>query len=764
VSVETLNPPSESHRERRRTRLVFVVTSMFMLAACGGSGGKDVDQPAPPAAVNGPTIADLENAQASQLSVLLNADSSELTVTWIDAFPDESGYAVERRAESGAWEVLESLPAAPATGTAYTWQRVVDRSATYRVVARRTTYVVPLKVNAGISEVPVDLMARSIALLIDQQDPVNGTAQVSIEGAASARSVRYFADLSLLATSTAGPSFLASWNTRPLVDGDHLLMAHVELAEGLLIEVRRSVTLDNPNVAVALDTSGTSGVVALRATASSDVGVQSVEFFLNGASLGLLEAPNSNGSWVWSLDTRGLPAGTASIQVVARDNAGDQAEASRQIFIDNGPVVALETPINGAIVSGSLEVRGTLADDQPGPTLTAYLGDAQVFQSTQSQFATTYSLAGLPGGQYTLTVRASDSAGQTVTVQRAVIVSSSVGFNYELIGSSGAGTSLLDTEAGKLLYQIPDKTVRLRSANGSEVDMAGSASIAPLPFVDARVGGSWDLDGDYVTAAGKVDGTPKVFLYDASGSRTEMTAANGVNDFLRSALHGPWLVWGAEWISVRNLLTQFSIEPIPARLLHGHAFVTATGAEQLFFSRDTGQQGTSATIDIFRYSLVDQTIMQLSSGDGRHLRPRTDGLRVAWERAEHNQNIHAPPFDLIVAPVDNPGSATVRSSSMMSFDLKDGLLAWVEHDANALALKVDDGAQTETLSLTTATTLYSTANSHVIYGENGKLYTWDRAHGRRLLLDVLPKQILHRDGVVFFTTGAPDVAIHQTQL
>jgi hypothetical protein len=157
-------------------------------------------------------------------------------------------------------------------------------------------------------------------------------------------------------------------------------------------------------------------------------------------------------------------------------------------------------------------------------------------------------------------------------------------------------------------------------------------------------------------------------------------------------------------------------------------------------------------------------VTQLTGSEGRQLHPRTDNVRIAWERAQFSQTGSSSPYELIVAPVGNPGSTTVRSTSVMSFDLEDGVLAWVEHESNALALKADDGVQTETLSLTTTTRLYSTANGNVVFGENGKLYVWSAAQGRRLLLDVLPMQVLQRDGVLFFTMGASGLAIYRTLL
>lgn len=761
------------HKNKRFTLLGLIAVFLLFISACGGSSGSGGERPPAPApTVSVPTAEDVANARSAQVRLLFKAESGDLSILWTDTFPSEGGYRVERQlASGGEWQIQESLPAAASTGTPYTWTKIIDQSATYRIVAERGSYVVPLETEAAATEVLVDMALRTLALLVAETDPLNDVAHLSVQGAQSALSVEYFVDLKSIGTSSANPSFSTAWDTRTVPDGNHLLLAHVHERPGLRVELRRSAFVDNPNVAISLDIPATiSGVANLSATATSDVGIRSVEFFLNGASTGMgMEASGGSNRWTRPLDTRSLAAGSATIRAVATDNADQQAEASAEVVIDNPPVVALERPFDGTIVSGSLEVRGTLSDDRPGAVVRVSLGDVQILEAQQGSFMTNYSLAGLPGVQYTLTVAVRDSAGHVWTGRRAVVVAPSPTFSYVPVGTFDAGTSLLDTDAGTLLYRSADGTVRMHRQDSNEVVLEGSSEIDPLQFVDVRAAGLWQLRDNRVTTSGRLSsGTAKVFVFDSAGRREDVPydlSTDRFDTFLRSGLHQSWLIWGNDRIYVRDLASQDPARgPIDGNLFRGHAFVMSAGSEALFFTRETDQQQAAVIVDVFRYSLADQSIVQLSSGDGRHLRPKADASRIAWEKASIFQGTHTPPFELVVAPIDNATASTVLSTQMMSFDLKDGMLAWIERASNALALRVDDNNGTTTVSSTTSTTLYSTANGHVIFSENGKLYAWSRGQGKRLLLETLPAQVIQRDGIVFFAIGLSSVSIYRVAL
>lgn len=732
-----------------------------MLAACGGGGGgagSPASGPPTQQQPSSPTQVDETNAGQSQLSVVFKADSGELLINWVDTFPDETGYRVERQLTAGgSWELQESLPATAGTAAAYSWSRVIDRSASYRIVASKQGYVVPLETPAGVTTIPLDLQASMPELIIDPAGTLSGTVNLSVQGADSASEVRYFIDLQAIGVSSAGPSFVVPWATTAVPDGNHLVLAHVQQAPGLTIELRQPVVTDNPNVAVFLVVSGSDDMM-LTAHVSSDTSITSVEFFKENESIGLGTAP----TWALLYDARALPPGPVTFRVVVTDANGEQAEASKEVIIDHQPQLSLSSPVDGQIATGSLDLQGVVTDDLPNVVTTVHLGDVQILQTTQSSFSHSYSLAGLPGGQYTLRVRVADSSGQSRIVQRAVIVAPTPVFSYQRINTLEPGAAILETAAGRLLYQLPNGTKRLRLANSSEVDLQGSAQIAGLSFVNPDAGQSWQLSADGVATFGSLpSGSPKVFLFDDLGARVEVpydSSTDAHDTFLRSGLHGSWLVWGNGRIYIRNLIVPGAdIGPVTGNLFRGHAFLNTPGSEALFFTRDTGSVGASTIIDLFRYNVDDQSISQITGGDAQATLPKVDQARLAWSKKLHAGG--AP--HLVVAPVGNPTATTTLTTQLQSFDLDDGVLAWLDLENE---LRVDDGSSTTTISHTPSTTLYSARNGNVIFGENGKLYVWTAAQGKRLLLDALPTLVRQRDDVVFFTTGLQNVTIYRVDL
>lgn len=743
-------------------RVLISTLGIVTLAACGGGGGDGSSTPPPVLQLSKqtPTSEDQVSAITSQLAVVFKTEGSELQIRWVDKFSAETAYRVERQTDGSTWELQESLPAGSGTGSAFTWQRTIDAAGTYRVVAQRDGYVVPLQTSGGVSNVPVDPLATPPELVIDQQDPVRGDAQLSVSGASTAYSVQYYVDLAFIGSSGTGPSFDVPWDSRTVPDGSHQLLANLIYESGLNVELRRSVTVDNPNIAVSLNVLGQVERIPLRVTATAAAGVQSVEFFVNGNSVALLTQPTDPWNathYDYYLETRGMPAGPATIRVVAIDNAGDQAEVTRQINIDNFAVISLQTPIDGAIVSGTLEVLGTVTDDLPGTVLRVSLGDVQLIETTDSTFQRSYSLDGVPAGSYTLTVQASDSAGHNTIRQRQVVVTNVSAFAYEVIGTyeslSGVTLLLLDTDAGNLLYRREDGTVRRRQANGTEVTLAGSAQINESAYTDPRVGGAWHLGDNHVTVT---SGTGTTYLFDASGQSQVVPYTFGQSertDVAQSALHGSWLVWGGEQRTyLRNLAAQGpDIGPISGGMALGHAFLATPGAQRLFHHR---RPNAGLTFDMYAYDVASGVDTALTAGTGTNIRPRADVTRVAWEKVTSMGSFDAPPFELIVAPVSNPTASVVKSTTMTKFDLADGLLAWTEGVApSPSVLKVDDGSTDVTVASGATVKLYSSSGGAVLLSENGKLYTWSPAQGKRLLLDTLPKQLVHGGSVVFFTLG-----------
>ena len=116
-----------------------------------------------------------------------------------------------------------------------------------------------------------------------------------------------------------------------------------------------------PTVSITAPATGATvqGVVSVTANASDDVGVQSVQFKLDGANLGAADttAPYSS-SW----DTRGVANGSHTLTAVAADAAGNQKTAT-----DVAVTVSNPTGPSGLVASYAFEeASGATTADQTG--------------------------------------------------------------------------------------------------------------------------------------------------------------------------------------------------------------------------------------------------------------------------------------------------------------------------------------------------------------------------------------------------------------
>jgi hypothetical protein len=444
------------------------------------------------------------------------------------------------------------------------------------------------------------------------------------------------------------------------------------------------------------------------------------------------------------------------------------------------PTLTLQTPVDGVYVEvGSVEFRGSFT----GSAVTVSVEDFNagqivprtVFESSVSPFAATVTVPA--SGFTTFTVSARNSAGEVTTRQMNVFKAQQTdsGLNHEVLGFKPTGTTLLATAEGALLYRLPDGIVRVRHADGTEVELENSAEVVPFEPpgprepADPRAVPAWRMSANYVTTTGTTGtGTDaRVFVWDSSfGVRTEIAydfAADESSTLLRSHLTGPWLVWGERRIFLRNLDTQGIVYgPIDGRLSHGHAFIATADSEQLFFCRDN----PDTSIDLFRYTLADGALTPLTAGGARNFLPKTDGSRLVWARPTFTTTDRF--YELIETPISDVTAITVRPGLALAFGVDGGRLAWEEvvdgpHGPQS-DMHLDDGAETITIvgSGEISTIFHSMANGKLLYTlqvpfrDRGLLVLDMNRVTRNVLAVPAPVTFIQHDGVIFFTEPLKD--------
>ena len=179
-----------------------------------------------------------------------------------------------------------------------------------------------------------DTQAPSVSIT----SPTGGTVSGAVTISASASDnvgvvkVEFLVDGALLDTDTASP-YSAAWDTTVTSNGEHTLLARAYDAAGNSTasqQVTVTVTggiedVTPPSVNITFPTNGStvSGTVTISASASDDLGVAEVEFFIDGGSIGNGVPAGSAGPWTISWNSTSVANGSHTLMAKAYDAKGN---------------------------------------------------------------------------------------------------------------------------------------------------------------------------------------------------------------------------------------------------------------------------------------------------------------------------------------------------------------------------------------------------------------------------------------------------------
>ena len=756
----------------RAARNALGFTVLFFLVACGG-GGSAMYTAMPPT-TSGLTAQDVADAQAAKLTASLDPSTKVATLTWSDTFPPGTHYAIEQLSAPATWTQVDSVPGLTGGGASLSWTRTTNVTTTFRVAAMQSGDQVPLDTMSGATSVQVTVPTTVPTIVLDQAQPVSGTVNASIANGGTYSSVSYYLDLALAGTSSTAPAYSVAVNTVAITAGAHQLIARLATGPDSYIELRLTfqVAADQFVLAAGLPVPPNAPAPVILVYASSQYGIASVSVSLDGHSLGTLTAPNcilagSLGAlcnpytYQFAFDPIATGSGPHTVQVTAADGNGVTATKTVTITVSNAPSLTVSTPIDGALVNGTLPIQGTFATDKQGATvsLSVTLGDLPVLSTNQSPFSASFSLAGVTPGSYTLTATATDSTGQPTVVSRQVTVTSSASLLYTPIATLGAGASILAAGGSHVVYVDASRTTFHLLNGGADTTLP----LGPIPSTLTGALSDWSVAADGVVFA---DNEGSVYMWPLGGAPQNLsTAANSTGDDVLARVHYPWLLWSSSHpipgggVSSDELILynvasaeQFDLHAPTGVTFGGDGdFTTLNGELALFYSAG------STAVNVYRWDQASNSSVALTS-DGLSLYPQTDGVRVAWQ-TEQGQGLTGP--QTLSAQDLASGTVSVLSTNMAVFSLADGLLGWEELTIvngpspveTAEAIRASDGMTTTTVSNVVSSAFFGSSGGYVVFEEGGKLYAWSISGGRRLLFDSNPGQVNLTGKTVYFTNG-----------
>jgi subtilisin family serine protease len=180
-----------------------------------------------------------------------------------------------------------------------------------------------------------------------------------------------------------------------------------------------------PSVTVTAPTDGGAvfNTVNIAASASDNIKVAGVTFFLDDKALGPEDAAAPYEATWWTTDTTN---GSHVVKAVARDGAGNQSSSSITVTVSNdqtAPTVSLTNPAAGTTVIGMVTLNATATDDH-GVFGVQFKVDGALLGSEDGAepFEAAWDTLTASNGTHTLTAVARDAAGKETTASVIVTV------------------------------------------------------------------------------------------------------------------------------------------------------------------------------------------------------------------------------------------------------------------------------------------------------------------------------------------------------
>jgi chitinase len=256
---------------------------------------------------------------------------------------------------------------------------------------------------------------------------VSGTVLVNISATdnVGVDKVEYYINGLLKATDTSAP-YVYSWDTTAFASGMYTLMAKAYDSAGNIGQSSSiSVTVVNKDsispaaaVTAPANNATVSGTVAITASASDNVGVSRLELYENGVLLYVTNIAPYSFNW----NTASVANGSYVLTAKAYDTSGNIGQSPAVTIVVNNPVpdatapsISLSAPVNGAVVSGTVNIAANATDNIGVTRVELYVNGALQAIDTTAPYSFSWNTAPLANGSYTLAARAYDAAGNNAT-------------------------------------------------------------------------------------------------------------------------------------------------------------------------------------------------------------------------------------------------------------------------------------------------------------------------------------------------------------
>jgi len=246
------------------------------------------------------------------------------------------------------------------------------------------------------------------------------------------------------------------------------------------------VAIDNPPFAGVLNID-----TALRATASDNVGVWRVLFYLNGRQVG--EDTDSSDGWNVDFAIADYCTGDWTLKTVAEDLAGNTGIAEQPVYVFSftpRPTVTITTPAAGSTLTGTVTISGTCWDDVAVAAVSLWLDGSHLGYATVTDGDWTCDLdtTALVDGNRLLKAVCEDYPGNSAEASVSVVVNN--GATLSSLGdarNAAAGTTVRfsgaivvadkSTVPGAFYAESTDRSCAVRVVSNMNVSVGDAVSV-----------------------------------------------------------------------------------------------------------------------------------------------------------------------------------------------------------------------------------------------------------------------------------------------
>ena len=166
--------------------------------------------------------------------------------------------------------------------------------------------------------------------------------------------------------------------------------------------------------------------MTISASATDDVDIDQVEFFVDGNSIGT--DTNPSGGWTLSWNTRSVDNGRRTIRAIARDSRGQTTLDSVIVTVDNDlfPSVTITGPRDGATIYGVgiVLISANASDDDGVEQVEFFVDGTSISVDTvpSNGWSAVWNPTRATIGQHTIRAVATDRGGQTAADSNTVTI------------------------------------------------------------------------------------------------------------------------------------------------------------------------------------------------------------------------------------------------------------------------------------------------------------------------------------------------------